>query len=162
MVQLGFAAAGALELDFDHANVVIAEYGALSGTDSSYGFFAPSVGTQLRATFVLTDAGGQTTTDVLTTGVSKEADLRVGDMVAVFWMDDADLKRGLAGSWAGRMLARHPDATRVVVHLDAYDLATMDGYHEGKTPTWVPYYEAEFARRAGATADLQPSKAGSR
>jgi len=161
VVQLGFAAAGALELDFDHANAVIAEYGALSGTDSSYGFFAPTVGTQLRATFVLTDAAGNTTTDVLTTGVSKEADLRVGDMVAIFWMDDQDLKRGMAGSWAGRMLARHPESTRVVVHLDAYDLPDMDGYREGKRPEWEPYYEAEFVRRAVASADPEPKKAGS-
>jgi hypothetical protein len=161
-VQLGFAAAGALELDYDHANAVLAEYGALSGTDSSYGFFAPTVGTQLRATFVLTDAAGKTSTDILTTGVSKEADLRVGDLVAVFWMDDPDLKRGIAGSWAGRMLARHPEATRVVVHLDAYDLPTMDGYREGLRPEWHPHYHAEFARRNGASADLQPSKAGSR
>jgi hypothetical protein len=160
VVQLGFAAAGALELDFDHANRIIAQYGALSGTDSSYGFFAPSVGTQLRATFVLTDAAGNTTTDILTTGVSAEADLRIGDMVAIFWMDDDDLKRGMAGSWAGRMLARHPEATRVVVHLDAYDLPSMDGYREGKRPEWDPYYEAEFVRRARASADPEPEKAG--
>ena len=161
VVQLGFAAAGAMELDFDHAPFVIAEYGALSGTDSSYGFFAPSVGTQLRVTFVLTDAAGNTTTDVLTTGVSKEADLRIGDMVAIFWMDDQDLKRGMAGSWAGRMLARHPESTRVVVHLDAYDLPTMAGYSEGKRPEWDPYYEAVFARRGSVPADPEPSNAES-
>lgn len=160
VVQLGFAAAGAMELDYDHANVVLAEYGALSGTDSSYGFFAPSVGTQLRTTFVLTDAAGNTTTDVLTTGVSKEADLRIGDMVAIFWMDDQDLKRAMAGSWAGRMLARHAEAVRVAVHLDAYDLPTMAEYREGKRPEWGPYYEAVFVRRGSASADAEPSKAG--
>lgn len=160
-VQLSFAAAGALELDFDHANRIIAQYGALSGTDSSYGFFAPSVGTQLQATFVLTDAAGKSTTDILTTGVSKEADLRIGDMVAIFWMDDEDLKRGIAGSWAGRMLARHPEATRVVVHLDSYDLPSMDEYREGRRPEWEPYYEAEFVRRAAAAADPEPEKVGS-
>lgn len=160
VVQLGFAAAGAMELDFDHANRVIAEYGALSGTDSAYGFFAPSVGTQLQATFVLTDAAGNTTTDVLTTGVSKEADLRIGDMVAIFWMDDQDLKRAMAGSWAGRMLARHPEAVRVAVHLDSYNLPSMAEYREGKRPEWDPYYEAVFAHRDSTSADAEPSKAG--
>jgi hypothetical protein len=161
VVQLGFAAAGAMELDFDHANPVLAEYGALTGTDSSYGFFAPSVGTQLRVTFVLTDAAGAITTDVLTTGVSKEADLRIGDMVAIFWMDDQDLQRAMAGSWAGRMLARHPEAARVAVHLDAYDLPTMDGYREGKRPEWAPYYEAVFVRKDHAPSEVEPQKVGS-
>jgi hypothetical protein len=162
VVQLCFAAAGAMELDFDHAPTPIARYGALSGTDSAYGFFAPSVGTQLQVTFELTDAAGKTTTDILTTGVSKEADLRIGDMVAIFWMDDQDLKRSIAASWAGRMLARHPDAVRVVVHLDAYDLPTMAGYREGKRPEWGPYYEAEFVRRARTDAAPEQQKEGNR
>jgi hypothetical protein len=161
VMQLGCAAAGAMELDFDHASWVISQYGALSGTDSAYGFFAPSVGTQLQVTFVLTDAAGKITTDVLTTGVSKEADLRIGDMVAIFWMDDQNLQRSLVGSWAGRMLARHPEATRVAVNLDAYDLPTMAEYREGKRPEWSPYYEAEFVRRDRASADPEPEKVGS-
>ncbi len=160
VVQIGFAAAGAAELDYDHAGRVLAEYGALSGTDSSYGFFAPSVGTQLRVTFVLTDAAGATTTDILTTGVSKEADLRIGDMVAIFWMDDQDLERAMAGSWAGRMLARHPEAVRVAVHLDAYDLPNMAEYREGKRPEWGPYYEAVFVRKGSAPTESGPQKAG--
>lgn len=157
-VQLGFAAAGALELDFDHAPFLIARYGALSGTDSSYGFFAPGVGTQLRVTFELTREDGTKSTDVLTTDASHEADLRIGDMVAIFWMADEDLRRGLAASWAGRMLARHLEATRVVVHLDSYDLPTMAQYQQGERPGWAPHYEAEFVHRAraGAAPELKP------
>ncbi len=155
VVQLGFAAAGAMELDFNHAPPVVAQYAALSGTDSAYSFFAPSVGTQLRASFELTDAEGKTSTDVLTTGTSHEADLRIGDMVAIFSMVGQDLQRSLAGSWAGRVLARHPEAEHVVVRLDAYDLPTMAEYREGKRPEWSPYYEAEFVRRARQGADPQ-------
>jgi hypothetical protein len=156
-VQLCFAAAGALELDFDHANPVISQYAALSGTDSGYGYFAPDVGTHLRVTFALTSADGKTSADVLTTGASHEADLRIGDMIAMFWMVDQDLQRSLAASWAGRMLARHPEAERVVVHLDVYELSTMAEYREGKRPGWSPYYEAEFVRRAklGAAEELK-------
>jgi hypothetical protein len=158
VVQLGFAAAGAMELDFDSAPWVINQYGALSGTDSSYGFFAPEVGTQLRVLFELTCADGTKRTDILTTGASHEADLRIGDMVAIFWSADEDLQRGLAASWAGRMLARHPEATRVVVHLDAYELPTMAEYKQGERPDWSPHYQAEFVRRAtlGAEPELKP------
>lgn len=155
VVQLGFAAAGAMELDFESAPRLLALYGALSGTDSSYGFFAPEVGTQLRVTFELTCADGTKRTDILTTGASHEADLRIGDMVAIFWMADENLQRGLAGSWAGRMLARHPDATRVLVHLDAYELPTMAEYKRGERPDWSLYYEAEFVRRAQLGAEQE-------
>jgi hypothetical protein len=157
-VQLCFAAAGAMELDFDHAPSLIARYGALSGTDSSYGFFAPAVGTQLRVTFELTREDGTKSEDVLTTGASHEADLRIGDMVAIFWMDDEDLRRSLVGSWAGRMLARHPEATSVVVRLDAYDLPTMAEYRRGERPDWAPHYEAEFVHRKSldAAPELKP------
>jgi hypothetical protein len=160
VVHLGFAAAGAMELDFDHAHPVISQYAALSGTDSSYGFFAPTVGTQLRVLFELTDAEGKKSTDILTTGASHEADLRIGDMVAIFWMVDLDLQRALAGSWAGRTLARHPDAQRVVVHLDAYDLPTMAEYREGTRPDWAPFYEAEFERRSKQGANEQEKTGG--
>jgi hypothetical protein len=159
VVQLGFAAAGAAELDFDRANQVITQYGALSGTDSSYGFFAPSVGTQLRVKFELTDAEGKKSEDILTTGASHEADLRIGDMVAMFWMAEQDLQRAMAACWAGRILARHPDADCVVVHLDAYDLPTMAEYREGQRPDWSPYYEAEFVHRAKLGAAEEPEKA---
>jgi hypothetical protein len=159
-VQLGFAAAGAMELDFDHAPWLIARYGALSGTDSSYGFFAPAVGTQLRVSFELTREDGTKTTDVLTTGASHEADLRIGDMVAIFWMADEDLQRSLAASWAGRMLARHPEATRVVVHLDAYELPTMAEYQRGERPDWAPHYEAEFVHRSRLGAAAEPTPGG--
>ena len=105
VVQLGFAAAGAMELDFDSAHRLISQYGALSGTDSSYGFFAPEVGTQLRVIFELTGADGTKKTDVLTTGASHEADLRIGDMVAIFWSADEGLQRGLAASWPRGLVA---------------------------------------------------------
>lgn len=160
VVQLGFAATGAMELDFENANGLIARYAALSGTDSSYGFFAPEVGTQLRVTFELTCADGSKRTDILTTGASHEADLRIGDMVAIFWTADEDLQRGLAASWAGRMLARHPEATRVVVHLDSYDLPTMAEYKQGERPDWSPHYEAEFVRRATLGAAPAPTPGG--
>src|SRR5262249_15163986 len=40
-------------------------YRALSGADTRYGFFAPSVDSQLRVTFTLTDASGRRWTDEL-------------------------------------------------------------------------------------------------
>jgi hypothetical protein len=146
--HLGFVAAGAFELDFEQAGPIAIGYAALSGTDGAYGFFAPGVGTQLRATFEVTDAGGHKSTDVLTTGVSHEADLRVGDLVAMYWIADQSLQRSLAASWAGRMFAKHPGAESVTVRLEAYDLPSMDEYREGRRPGWYPHYEAKFVPRA--------------
>ena len=79
---------------------------------------------------------------------------------AVFWSADEDLQRGLAASWAGRMLARHPEATRVVVHLDAYQLPTMAEYKRGERPGWSPHYQAEFVRRATLGKAQEPTPGG--
>jgi hypothetical protein len=148
VVHLGLAIGGAAESDFDGPKGLISTYAALSGADSGYGFFAPAVGTQLRLLFHVVDEQGNRTSDVLETGVSHEADVRVGDLIAVFWLKDQELQRALAGSWAGRMFGRHPEAQKIVVHLDAYDLPDMDEYRAGRRPGWEPYYEASFVRRA--------------
>src|SRR3954471_24558921 len=44
----------------DFARQTVRLYGALSGSDNGYGFFAPGVGPQVRATFTLRDASGET------------------------------------------------------------------------------------------------------
>ena len=58
-------------------------YGALSGSDNGYGFFAPGVGPQVRATFTLEDASGKTWTDTLERDMSAEALHRVGGSPAL-------------------------------------------------------------------------------
>lgn len=124
-------------------------YGLLSGADSGYSFFAPGVGTTLSASFRVSDANGTIATDVLETGVSHEADIRVRNIIGMFRLEgDEMMRRSLVASWAGKVLARHPDADSVVVQLDTFELPSMAEYREGKTTGWELNYRAKFVVHA--------------
>ncbi|WP_437957596.1 hypothetical protein WME76_40810 [Sorangium sp. So ce119] len=159
ILLLGAAAAhlvvvclGALHVhigDEGWARRAVKYYGLLSGADSGYSFFAPGVGTSLSASFQLNDANGETVTDVLETGVSREADIRVRNIIGMFRLEeDETVRRSLVASWAGKVLARHPDADSVVVQLDTLELPSMAEHREGKTAGWELNYRAKFVHHA--------------
>jgi hypothetical protein len=131
------------------AGKALALYGALSGSDNGYGFFAPSVSSQLRVTFSMTDSAGRRWTDVLARGHNREADLRIGGIVSM--SSSEEWRRGLAASWAARMFGSHPEASQVVIRIEVYDVPSMAEYQEGKRPEWNTVYEATLFRdRASA------------
>jgi hypothetical protein len=109
-------------------------YGALSGAENGYGFFAPGVGAQIRATFILTDASGRTWTDTLERGLSHEATLRAAGSVSL--AAEPDFRDDLFRSWIGTMFGRHPEARRVVVRLEMFDPPTMAEYQAGHRAEW--------------------------
>jgi hypothetical protein len=112
-------------------------YGALSGADNGYGFFAPGVGPQVRATFTLSDDSGRTWTDTLERGMSHEALHRVGGSPAL--ATEPAFRDDLIRSWAGTMFGRHPSACRVVVRLQVYDPPTMEDYRTGERARWETF-----------------------
>jgi hypothetical protein len=135
---------------------VLDEYGALSGANSGYGFFAPGVTSQLGARFDVIDAEGRTTSASLADGESHEADLRVGNIIDQFSHIDDDedeesadhVRRSLAASLAGKMFARHPEASAVVVRLELFTPVSMDAWRGGERPRWMPHYSAKFVHLA--------------
>ena len=113
-------------------------YGAVSGSDSHYGFFAPEVGPQIRVVFLLTDANGKTRSETPGEGLNPEASLRAGSTTSVFnapEMDDAT-RKALLASWADGMFAKHPDVEKVTIRLEIFDPLTMSEYQQGKRPAW--------------------------
>ncbi|WP_437760663.1 hypothetical protein [Sorangium sp. So ce1389] len=124
-------------------------YGLLSGADSGYSFFAPGVGPTLSASFQVNGANGKIAADVLETGVSREADIRVRNIIGMFWLEEDEMvRRSLVASWAGKVLARHPGADSVVVQLDTFELPSMAAYREGQTTGWKLNYRAKFVHHA--------------
>jgi len=123
-------------------------YGAVSGSAMGYGFFAPSVGAQMRARFVLSNGAGSTWEDDFTSGHNQEVRLRVGSIVTMFPAEEDRqlLRDDLLSCWAVAMFARHPDANGVTIYLEAYDVPSMAGYRAGARPTWVPVWTAKFNR----------------
>ncbi|WP_155798703.1 hypothetical protein [Sorangium cellulosum] len=150
--HLAVVCLGALHVqlgDEGWARRAVTYYGLLSGADSGYSFFAPGVGATLSASFQLNDANGEIVTDLLETGVSREADIRVRNIIGMFRLEeDETVRRSLVASWAGKVLARHPDADGVVVQLDTLELPSMAEHREGKTPGWTLNYRAKFVHHA--------------
>lgn len=123
-------------------------YGSLTGVSSGYSFFAPSVRAAPDATFTLVDGAGRRWVDTLQTRVTREADIRVQDLIDVInkrRTGDA-LKRRVAASWAAEMFARHPAAESVVIDVGHRALPTMAALREGAAPGWESTYRARVVR----------------
>ncbi|WP_437285768.1 hypothetical protein [Sorangium sp. So ce406] len=157
--HLGCVLLGALHVDPQGAGRlgrVIAYHSALSGADSGYNFFAPSVGALPWARFQVTDARGRVNADALESGANHEADLRVRSLVSLFLTEeDESLRRALAASLAGKVLARYPGAASVVVRLEICDLPSMEEYRDGKRPAWNLIYRAKLVPLARLAAGSQ-------
>jgi hypothetical protein len=125
-------------------------YGTLSGANTGYGFFAPEIGSELRARFEIEDSAGRTFTDTLQRGVNRETALRINNIIGTITerMEKPAERRRLAASWAGKMFARHPDARQVAVILESYDLPSLERYRAGDRTGWSPFYRAVFSRRS--------------
>lgn len=149
--HLGLVVTGALGLClWETAGVgpALTYYRALSGIDSQYSYYAPSVRAPLRAEFtVLDDAGGEVV-DTLETGVTREADIRVEDLVQMFNHGRADdaVRRQLAASWAAAILARHPEARAVRVEVSQRQLPDMAALQAGAAPRSRSVFRAQLAR----------------
>lgn len=126
-------------------------YGNLTGSNNSYGFFSPGVFDQLRARFEVIDQNGKSQFVPLESGVSHEADLRVGNIIDQLQNDFDDDKmkfqRSLSRSLVGTIFGRYPEAERVTVYLDRFDTISMDEYRKGERPKWSPVYQATFIHK---------------
>src|SRR5688572_19792538 len=67
----------------------LAYYGNLSGADAGYGFFAPSVGSTLKATVEITKVSGEKAHEVLGSA-QREVSLRLGNIIGQFWHTNGD------------------------------------------------------------------------
>lgn len=147
-LHVGFWNWGPLGRDLD-------TYGLLSGAGSSYPFFAPVVGTSIRAEFDLFDASGAGVgTDRLMNGATRETNLRLSNIVE---MIDEDLMNDenrhlLGASWAGKIFARHPTASKLTLRVETFDLPTMQEYRGGLRYDWETIYKATYARNKGTTS----------
>lgn len=133
-------------------------YGALSGADNGYGFFAPGVGPQFKTTFVMTDRNGRQWTDTLQLGESHEANLRFTGISTLLPSMGEEERQRVLQSFAAMMFGRHPKAATVVVRLELYgfertardvDYPTMDEFRRGVRPRWFLIFQSPpFERKA--------------
>lgn len=123
-------------------------YDALSGAGDSYSFFAPAVGPELRARFVLTTPQGTRSEEVLGTGKSREVGFRLGTLAGTVYVlaRRTDLRRAFLGALAANRFGAHPEASLVQVSIDAWEMPTMVEYRNGVRPRWRSLQEATFVR----------------
>lgn len=149
--HLGLVAVGACKVHLGvggPAKLLIEEYGALSGAENFYSFFASDEGGHLRPIFEVMDSSGGVRTDVLNREENLEVDVRIRNLISLFWGEDLELRRALMASWADVMFARHPGAKQVVVRVETCDLPRMAEFREGQRAAWQILEKATFSKEA--------------
>ncbi|MBZ5709160.1 hypothetical protein [Nannocystis pusilla] len=129
---------------------VLTYYSALTGADTGYGFFAPKVASPPTAAFTLVDVDGRAIVDSLPPGITREADIRVEDLLEVFdhRRSDDRIRARLAASWAATLFARHPQAASVTVDMGFRRTPSMAALRRGAAPRWRSVYRARVVRPA--------------
>jgi hypothetical protein len=127
-------------------------YDVLSGAGDSYSFFAPTVGPQLRARFVLSTAQGERSEETLETGKSREVGFRLGNIAGTIYIaaKRPDLRRAFLGALAANRLGAHPEANLVQVNIEEWVMPSMAEYRLGARPHWRSLHDATFVRRSGS------------
>ncbi len=126
-------------------------YGAMSGANMDYGFFAPRVGEEVRVRFVVTDASGHTLTDDLEAGHNKEVKLRLAGAFALLTEPgEPAFQEDLLACWAAALFGRHPQARLVGAYVEMYRVPSMAEYRAGARPSWEPLGAAAFRRDSSA------------
>jgi hypothetical protein len=123
-------------------------YDALSGAGDSYSFFAPTVGPQLRAGFILSTPQGEHIEETLEAGKSREVSLRLGNLAGTIYVvaKRTDLRRAFLGALAASRLGAHLEANRVQVDIEEWAMPTMAEYRVGARPRWRSLHDATFVR----------------
>jgi hypothetical protein len=123
-------------------------YEALSGAGDAYSFFAPSVGRQLRARFILFTPAGERSEETFESGKSREVGFRLGNLAGTIYLaaKRTDLRRALLGALAANRLDAHAEASRVQVNIEEWVMPTMAEYRRGARPWWRSLLDATFVR----------------
>jgi hypothetical protein len=129
---------------------IIDFYKRASGSDSSYGFFAPAIGMKALALFDVTDQNGTKITNVrLVPESEREVELRVTGIFDGFNGQEGQrerIRKPLATSLAAAIFSKYTDAVEVVLRINELSPITMDQYRQGQQGTWSELYTARFAR----------------
>ena len=124
------------------AGRVIETYGAYTGANSGYGFFAPGVASEWRATFdVCSNGHCIPASEEQAAGEGRLLLLTIDGLLA-----ENELRDLLAASHAARQFGRYPHADAVLVKAGVFALPTMEQYRRGARPQWRDLYGYAFRR----------------
>jgi hypothetical protein len=124
------------------AGPILATYRAYTGSDNSYGFFAPAVASEWRGLFEVCRANGRCEEAELPYGNPETAVL----LSSIHGMLAHDARDVLAASLAATQFARVPDARTIVVKVQVYAVPTMAQARAGQRARWRTAYAYAFTR----------------
>ena len=122
-------------------------YAYVTGAGNHFGFFAPGVLSQFQVDYELSKDGKRIDSGRVNSD-NPETTFRYHNIVQQFWNTDKkpELRRALAASLAGRLLAGAPKADEARLAVNAYVLPSMAQYRAGVRPAWENYYAGTFQR----------------
>ncbi len=127
------------------AGRIIETYRGYAGANNGFGFFAPGVASEWRATFdVCRDE--KHCIPVAEEQVGREARLLLGTIDGL--LGESELRDLIAASYAARQFARFPDAEVVLVKAGVFVVPSMARYRLGQRPQWRHVYGFAFHRAA--------------
>lgn len=125
-------------------------YGWLTGASQAYNYFAPEIGSELRARLEIRGPGPELRHDTLSPGMSREAQLRLNGIVGELGQAIAqpEERQAISAVWAARSFQKYPDAATVTVVLESFRLPSLVEYRRGERTGWDPFYSGTFSRKA--------------
>jgi hypothetical protein len=124
------------------AGRIIETYRSYSGANSGFGFFAPGVASEWRATFDVCNNGH--CIPAAEEQVAGESRLLLQTINSL--LGENELRDLLAASHAARLFARYPHADAVLVKAGIFVVPTMAQYRRGARPQWRDLYGFAFRR----------------
>jgi len=125
------------------AGRIVETYRAYSGANNGYGFFAPGVASEWRATFDVCNNGH--CIPAAEEQVAGESRLLLQTINSL--LGESEVRDLLAASHAARLFARYPHPDAVLVKAGVYVVPTMAQYRRGARPQWRDLYGFAFRRR---------------
>lgn len=143
VIHLSLVAYGASSLHlFPRGGIVykaIQTYGNLSGSNSTYGYFAPSVLPSVRMQVTVSGGPDKPYTYKLRSNKVKTHEI-------LYTFNEAYGNPNFTIPFAQRMFANHPERTNLDVRFDIYQVPTMEEYRAGARPRWETVYDESFSR----------------
>jgi hypothetical protein len=119
-------------------------YKNFTGLFRDYRYFAPSVGSEFKAGFLVEDRKGASRFTSLESD-RREISLRYNVVVSAC-MRDVRGRDLFAQSWAAFVLGNDPEAQQVTIVVKRLIVPTLAAYRTGEQPYWANIYAATFGR----------------
>jgi hypothetical protein len=125
---------------------VLRIYQNFSGSFRDYAFFAPAVGTDLKAGFLLEKSTGRESRFINFLAAGTEVRFRY-NCILLASMRDQRARDLFAQSWSALVLGANPDMDRVTVMVKEFVLPSLRDFRRGQRPRWEAIYAGKFGRR---------------